>query len=221
MVYALHNKKNEKILTVASLSESTISIAFKNPNFYGVFFFTEAACDLTIDLQQIQIKNQGLLFNNFFNDFLLNCSEEEFETLYNFQNQIKKELLKKEVGTLDMVSSHLKMLLINAVRVKKKEQEEAATKKDNLYYQIEKLIDANFVSETSPEFYCAALDVSLATFNRLCKKYFQNSFVTILNLKKIAVAKNKLFLTNTPIKEISYQVGFNDPLYFSRVNWKL
>jgi len=258
MVYALHNKKNEKILTVASLSESTISIAFKNPNFYGVFFFTEAACDLTIDLQQIQIKKhtiifyypyqklslkgsfegvfiqfhpdffcidihakdvgcQGLLFNNFFNDFLLNCSEEEFETLYNFQNQIKKELLKKEVGTLDMVSSHLKMLLINAVRVKKKEQEEAATKKDNLYYQIEKLIDANFVSETSPEFYCAALDVSLATFNRLCKKYFQNSFVTILNLKKIAVAKNKLFLTNTPIKEISYQVGFNDPLYFSRV----
>ncbi len=41
--------------------------------------------------------------------------------------------------------------------------------------------------------------------------------MTILNLKKIATAKNKLFLTNFPIKDIAYEVGYNDPLYFTRV----
>ncbi|MDY8134737.1 AraC family transcriptional regulator [Aquimarina sp. 2201CG5-10] len=258
MIYALHNKKGEKVLTIAPLSNATITSMFKTPNFYGVFFFTKANGILVIDQQHIKIKSQyilfyypyqklsiegdfegvfiqfhpdffcidihardigcqGLLFNNFFNDFLLPCSNEEFEDLFSFQLQIKNELLKKDVGQLDMVSSQLKMFLINAVRIKKKGQEKELPSKDNLHHQIERLIENNFASEPSSEFYTKELGVSLTTFNRLCKKYFQNSFVTILNLKRIAIAKNLLFLTNTSIKDIAYQVGFNDPLYFSRV----
>ena len=258
MVYTLCNKKNEKVLTVAPISKTTILSVFKRPNFYGVFFFTKAEGILVIDQQQVPIEDyyvsfyypyqmislegnfegvflqfhpdffcidihakdigcQGLLFNNFFNDFLLRCSKEEFEDLSRFQSNIKNELLRKEVGQLDMVSSQLKMFLIQAVRIKKRKQKNELPTKDNLHHQIEKLIESNFVSESSPEFYIKELGVSLTTFNRLCKKYFQNSFVTILNLKKIAIAKNKLFLTNTPIKDIAYQIGFNDPLYFSRV----
>ena len=51
---------------------------------------------------------------------------------------------QKEIGQLDMISSQLKMLLIKAVRYKKKKQEIASARKENLHYQIEKLIDAHF-----------------------------------------------------------------------------
>jgi len=53
-------------------------------------------------------------------------------------------LSQKEIGQLDMISSQLKMLLIKAVRYKKKKQEIASARKENLHYQIEKLIDAHF-----------------------------------------------------------------------------
>ena len=259
MRYALFNKKNEKVLTVISLSNNTIDSLFsERPNFYAIFLFTKSEGEIIIEGQDKDIKDnyvlfyypyqklqlegefegvliqfhpdffcidihakeigcQGLLFNNFLNDTLLRCSIDEFNQLFDSFLDLKKELLVKNIGQLDMVSSYLKMFLINAVRIKRKQQQDQLPSKDNLHLQIEKLIETHYILETSPEFYAKKLNVSSTTFNRLCNKYFQNNFVTILNLNRIAVAKNKLFLTNSSIKDIAYQVGFNDPLYFSRV----
>jgi len=258
MMHALHNKKNEKILTIISINPTTISSFFNRPNFYGVFFFDKAKGVISIDGQEVVVGDtsilfyypyqkivsegsfngifiqfhpdffcidihakdigcQGVLFNNFFNDVLLKCSEQEFNELLESCHAIKSELFQKNIGQLDMVSSQLKMFLIKAVRVKTGKQQDVTVKKDNMHHQIEKLIGENYSRQSSPEFYANELEVSLTTFNRLCKKFFQNSFVTILNLKRIAAAKNKLFLTNFPIKDIAYEVGYNDPLYFTRV----
>ncbi|MFY0630889.1 MAG: helix-turn-helix transcriptional regulator [Flavobacteriaceae bacterium] len=170
-----------------------------------------------IDIHAKDVGCQGLLFNNFFNDNSLKPNDKKFYNLFQFYKNIYEELSRKEVGQLDMVSSQLKMFLINAVRAKKDSQEKRIIDKENMHHQIEKLIERNYHSQSSSEFYINALKVSLTTFNRLCKRYFQNSFITILNLKRIASAKKKLFLTNIPVKEIAYQVGYNDPLYFSRV----
>ncbi|CAL2103054.1 AraC-type DNA-binding protein [Tenacibaculum sp. 190130A14a] len=170
-----------------------------------------------IDIHAKDVGCQGVLFNNFLNDTVLRCSNKDFVIMSNSFLNLKKELLNKDVGQLDMVSSQLKMLLICAVRIKRKEQNDAILNKENIHIQLEKLIEKNYINETSPEFYCNELNISMTTFNRLCKKYFKNSFVTIINLKKIASAKNQLFLTNESIKNIAYGIGFNDPLYFTRV----
>jgi YesN/AraC family two-component response regulator len=170
-----------------------------------------------IDIHAKNVGCQGVLFNNFFNDVLLTCEKHEYIALTEYYKRIKKELTEKRLGQLDMVSSHLKLLLVEAVRIKTEKLTEQNVNKDNIHHQLEKLLEDHFKTESSAEFYAKALDVSLTTFNRLCKKYFQNSFVTILNLKRIANAKNLLFLTNISIKDIAYKVGYNDPLYFSRV----
>jgi AraC-like DNA-binding protein len=170
-----------------------------------------------IDIHAKDIGCQGLLFNNFLNDTIIMCSNNEFYDLQKFCKHIIKELQHKRVGQLDMVASHLKMFLINAVRIKTEKQLEQEEIKDTRYHQIEVLLDTYFTTQSSPEFYMEQLEVSQTTFNRLCKKYFNYPFITLLNLKRIASSKNKLFLTNLPIKDIAYQVGYNDPLYFSRV----
>ncbi len=171
-----------------------------------------------IDIHAKDIGCQGLLFNNFFNDTNVKCSISEFYDLKQFCIAIQKELQHTRIGQLDMVASHLKMLLIQAVRIKReKQQEEEQINKGKIYHQIEILLNNHFTSQSSPEFYIEQLKVSQTTFNRLCKKHFKHSFITLLNLKRIASAKNKLFLTNLPIKDIAYQIGYNDPLYFSRV----
>ncbi len=171
-----------------------------------------------VDIHAKDVGCQGLLFNNFFNDASLMCSDNEFYDLKESSVSIQKELQHKRVGQLDMIASHLKMFLIQAVRIKKeKQQEEQHIYKDTRYHQIEVLLDTYYTSQSSPEFYIQQLEISQTTFNRLCKKYFQYPFITLLQLKRIASAKNKLFLTNLSIKDIAYQIGYNDPLYFSRV----
>jgi len=170
-----------------------------------------------IDIHAKDIGCKGLLFNNFFNDFLLICSKKEFEELSQFPTNLKKELAKNDIGKLDMVASQLKIFLINSVRFKLGKMDTKLHLRPDLHFQIEKLIEENYATQASPEFYAKELGVSLSKFNRLCKKYFHNSFISIVNLKKVANAKNKLFLTDASVKEIAYDLGFNDPLYFSRV----
>lgn len=185
-------------------------------NYEGIFiqFHPNFFC---IDIHARDIGCKGLLFNNFFNDFLLNCSKEEFDELFQFHANLKEELSKNDIGKLDMVASQLKIFLINAVRFKLATLDKELPLKPNLHFQIEKLIEENYAVQSSPEYYAKELGISLSKFNRLCKKYFRNSFVSIVNLKKVATAKNMLFLTDASVKEIAYDLGFNDPLYFSRV----
>lgn len=185
-------------------------------SFTGTFvqFHPDFFC---LGIEAKDIGCQGLLFNNFFNDLLLTCSNAEFSNLCRFHKDVVSELSKNDIGLHDMIASKLKIFLIEAVRVKMGKQEKELQFKDNIHYQIEKLIEDNYTSESSPEFYADKLNISLSQFNRYCKRYFQNSFITVLNLKRIAIAKNELFLTDLPIKEIAYQTGFNDPLYFTRV----
>lgn len=258
MANFLLNQAQEKVLTVLPLSERSIHTLFQNPNFYGVLFFTKAEGILVVDEQEIEVREnyilfyypyqnltlkgnyegvfmqfhpdffcidihakdigcQGVLFNNFFNDFLLKCSESEFLKLLRLEEAIERELESREMGQMEMVACQLKALLIASVRMKNRQMQDELPQKESLHSEIERLIENNFMTESSPEFYLKTLNVSATTFNRLCKKYFQNSFITILNLKRIAVAKNRLFLTNHSVKEIAYDVGFSDPLYFSRV----
>lgn len=258
MEQVLRNNKGEKVLTTVSISNLTVSCLFEQPNFYGIFFFTEVESTLTIDGKEIEMDEhsilffypyqklsfsgtfrgsllqfhpdffcidihakdvgcQGLLFNNFFEDTALRSTREEYAVLHSYFLQIQIELKDKSIGQLDMISSQLKMLLIDAVRMKRRKQKKEQPTRDNTYYQIEKLIEDNYHRQSSTDFYVQELGISTTTFNRLCKKYFKKNFITLLNLKRIASAKNKLFLTNLPIKVIAYEEGYSDPLYFSRV----
>jgi len=184
---------------------------------YEGFFIQFHPDFFCIDIHARDIGCQGVLFNNFFNEGMLKCTPEEFDTLYTSYKNIHKELEKQRMGQLDMISSQLKILLIKAVRIKTGRQHKILSIKEQQYRQLENLITRYYNIQSSSEFYSEALGVSQTTFNRWCQKYFQNSFITLLNLKRIAVAKNKLFLTNIPIKEVAYEIGYQDPLYFSRV----
>ena len=41
--------------------------------------------------------------------------------------------------------------------------------------------------------------------------------VAILYLQKIKRAKELLRITEMPVNEVAFEVGFNDPLYFTRI----
>lgn len=61
-----------------------------------------------------------------------------------------------------------------------------------------------------------ACHYSQTYINQLFKKYRQCTPLQFFNQMKIQAASKELYFSERPIKEIAYDYGFEDPLYFSR-----
>ena len=78
-----------------------------------------------------------------------------------------------------------------------------------------KLLQMNFTKERSVGFYAAALHMHPNRLNFLVKKYTGISAKQSIIDYTIAEAKFLLGSSSLTIKEISHQLGFDDPNYFS------
>ena len=82
--------------------------------------------------------------------------------------------------------------------------------------QLKTVIELHRYSNLNQEELAKLCNLSVSSFKREFKKVFNdtpNNHITDLKLKR---AKELLSITEMPISEIAYGVGFNDPLYFTR-----
>lgn len=59
--------------------------------------------------------------------------------------------------------------------------------------------------------------LSPSYISRLFKKYFKINFVDYVNIRKIAIAKSQLLLTNIPINKLAHSLGFSQASYFTKM----
>ncbi len=78
-------------------------------------------------------------------------------------------------------------------------------------------INTNYQKDISLEETASYCRLSSFYFSKLFKKKKKITFIDYLTNKRIAEAEQLLLKTNLSIKEISINVGYNDPNYFTRV----
>lgn len=78
-------------------------------------------------------------------------------------------------------------------------------------------VDQNFRSHLGVKDYAVDLNISTSTLNRICRQHLNMSAKGFIAQRILAEAKRRLIYTRQPLEEISYQLGFTDPAYFSRV----
>lgn len=83
--------------------------------------------------------------------------------------------------------------------------------------ELKEVIESHLYSNLTIEELAKLSNLSLSSFKRSFKKEYDDSPKNYLVTKKIGKAKELLRLSKMPISEIAYEVGFNDPLYFSRI----
>jgi YesN/AraC family two-component response regulator len=79
------------------------------------------------------------------------------------------------------------------------------------------LIDNHFNEEFSVNFYADKLNITPNYLNILSQRYLKSPAGDIIKERTILEAKRLLTSTDLSIKEIAYQLGFNDNGYFSKV----
>jgi AraC family 4-hydroxyphenylacetate 3-monooxygenase operon regulatory protein len=85
-----------------------------------------------------------------------------------------------------------------------------------LVLDLQKMIDIHFKEERGARFYCEQLKVSVRRLNGHCMAYLDKTINVMIKERVLKEAKNLLKYSRLNSKQISFDIGFTDPAYFSR-----
>ena len=107
--------------------------------------------------------------------------------------------------------------LFAAVFSQKLQENENSDHSETLTYQFKKLLQKEFRTMKSPKDYASKLNISSAYLNQVVKKNTGMPISYWIQQEIILEAKRLLFFTPFTVKEIAFNLGYEDPAYFSRL----
>jgi len=184
----------------------------------AIYFHPEFFC---IYKHHKEVSSNGVLYNNIYQPPFVAVDESSATTFKMLAEEIKTEMQKPELAQHELLVSYLKIFLINAARLKTQQQPAAAEsvtddKEPFILQKLKDAIEANFKTKHSPADYAALLYISPKALAKVTKSHFNKTLSSLINERIIIEAKRELYLTNKTVKEIAWELGYEDEYYFSR-----
>ncbi|UUC44521.1 helix-turn-helix domain-containing protein [Flavobacterium cerinum] len=172
-----------------------------------------------IETYHHQVGCNGVLFNNIYATSQIPILPQDREELKSLFNTIKNEIKEEELASNELVFSYLKIFLIKLTRIKNEIDTVINPNTPILpdyLSELTNLINEHYLSEHQPAFYADKLHLTVKTLSTATKQYYQKTVSALIAEKLILKAKWELLHTNTQIKTIASDLGFQDEYYFSR-----
>lgn len=184
---------------------------------YQITFDKDFYC---VETHGKEIACNGLIFNNVHRATAIAVKTEEKPIFQNLVNQIITELKSKGSAHRDMLQTYLRMFLIQTLRLV--ENYETATQKtthqkDQLAQNFIALVEKHFKEEHSVTSYAEKLFVAPKSLTKRLHALDYPSPSQIIKDRLVLEAKRQLKFSDKTIKEIAFELGFEDPAYFSRL----
>ncbi|TCI85858.1 helix-turn-helix domain-containing protein [Tenacibaculum sp. M341] len=180
---------------------------------YQLNFTKDFYCIQTHDTE---IACNGVLFNNVYETPFVVPSQKDTNKLNFILESLIEEFELDETAQYDMLQSFLKQFIIYSVRIKKEFdtiKEDAETK---LFKDFSLLVEQNFKKLHSVTDYANRLGVSPKSLTKHFQKIGTQTPSDFIKSRIITEAKRLLIYSTEPVKHIAFELGFNDPAYFSR-----
>lgn len=184
----------------------------------AIYFHSEFFC---IFKHHKEISCNGVLYNNIYNPPFVKVDEPSAATFQMLSEQIKTEMQNADLAQYELLVSYLKIFLITAARLKTRQQPEAAEvlkdqKEPFILQKLKDAIEENFKTKHSPADYAELLYITPKALAKITKTHFNKTLSSLINERIIIEAKRELYLTVKSVKEIAYELGYEDEYYFSR-----
>jgi len=168
-----------------------------------------------------EVSCNGVLYNNIYQPPFVTVDEPSAATFKMLCEQIKTEMQNPDLAQYELLVSYLKIFLITAARLKTQQQPEAAAavkglKEPFILQKLKDAIEENFKIKHSPADYAEMLYISPKALAKITKSHFNKTLSSLINERIIIEAKRELYLSDKTIKEIAYELGYEDEYYFSR-----
>ncbi len=182
-------------------------------NFHPDFF--------CIHKHQHEVACNGVLFNNIYQPPYVHVDEVAAAAFSLLIGQIKTEMQNPALAQYELLVSYLKIFLITASRLKTQQQPEAQkavadAKEPFILQNLKDAIEQHFKTKHAPSAYADLLHMTPKALAKITKSYFNKTLTDLISERIIIEAKRELYLTNKPVKEIAYELGYDDEHYFSR-----
>ncbi len=193
---------------------------FASDNIKGIaiHFHPDFFC---IHHHQAEVACNGVLFNNIYQPPFILVDEKSEGIFKMLLQQIKNEMQNPAIAQFELLVSYLKIFLITASRLKTEQQPAAllsvaGIKEPFILQNLKDAIEKDFKTKHSASDYANALNISAKALAKITKTHFNKTLTDLISERIIIEAKRELYLTNKAVKEIAYELGYEDEHYFSR-----
>lgn len=199
---------------------------FLNP-FQGILFTKGIYRDLKIfcfkaefyciEYHRQDVACNGLLFNNIYQQPYIGLTDKLYMELQAIFERMKEENNDCDPYSASVLKTYLQLIL--ALCSKEKKRLIGTVVPKNLTDEVlnfQDLVEEFYRKEHSISFYADKFGLTTDAFNRKIKNEIGKTPKQILQDRIILEAKKLLQLTQKSVKEISWELAFDDEFYFSR-----
>jgi AraC-like DNA-binding protein len=184
----------------------------------AIYFHSDFFC---IYKHHDEVSCNGVLYNNIYQAPFVQVDEKTsgiFTTLF---EHLVSEMQNLALAQHEILVSYLKIFLINAARLKTEQQsiaftESSTNKKPFILQRLKDAIETNYKSKHSASQYAELLHITPKALAKLTKQHLNKTLSNLINDRIIMEAKRELYMSNKTIKEIAWELGYEDEYYFSR-----
>ena len=181
---------------------------------FAMTFSNQFLIENSIQLSFIESLN---LFHNYGQNPPLIPTENQFEAIEGFSNQIFNLFNSETNMKFLSIGAFLKLLLIecNNICSINPIESDIDSSGDNLIRVFKKEVENNYKKEHSTTYYANQLHITPDHLNRTVKSKIGKTAKDYIQARIITEAKRLLYFTEFSNKEIGYELGFNEPANFS------
>jgi AraC family transcriptional activator of pobA len=184
----------------------------------AINFHTDFFC---IHKHHREVACNGVLFHNIYKPPYLYIDDNSAITFNMLIEQIRTEMQVPALAQYELLVSYLKIFLITASRLKLQQQPDAEKAiADNpepfILQKLKDNIELHFKTKHSPSNYADLLNITPKALGKITKTHFNKTLTDLIAERIVMEAKRELYLSNKAVKEIAYELGYDDESYFSR-----
>jgi len=164
-----------------------------------------------------EIGCNGLLFNNLLASPTLEIMEASKGKFVDLLNNIESALDQDVTAKKELLESYLKILLIECTDYKKRETEpidNVADESPEIIRRFNALVEENYPKWHQIGPYADVFGISSTSFTKKFSK-IGVSPSKVIHDRLVIQAKRLLYFTAKQVKEIAYELGFDEPGHFS------
>lgn len=217
--------------------KGTYNIDFKQYSFDGnVLFFLSPGQLFSVDSEQVkeayrigfvrdfyciqahdkEVACNGVLFNNIYETPFISPCKKDTQKLDFILENLVEEFSSSEAAQHDMLQTYLKQFIILAVRIQKENHQLKENSESKLFKDFSVLVEISFKTMHSVTEYAHRLGVSPKSLAKNFQRIGTNTPSDFIKNRIILEAKRQLLYSTDSVKQIAFNLGFNDPAYFSR-----
>jgi AraC-like DNA-binding protein len=182
-------------------------------NFHPDFF--------CIHKHQKEVACNGVLFNDIYKPPFVILEQKDLDGFHTLFEQMKVEMKNVQLAQYELLVSYLKIFLITASRLKTNQNPQAKQafaelKEPFILQNLKDAIEKHFKTKHTANDYALLLNISAKALAKETKTHFNKTLTSLISERIIIEAKRELYLTSKTVKEIAYELGYEDEHYFSR-----